>query len=159
MLPVPSFDTLFSWAGALALVGWLCLLAARWLPAGAARTVRGIAAVVPVLLALGYVALLVARAGAVEGGGFGSIAQVRALFADDGVLLAGWVHYLAFDLFVGTRIERDADRTALPYLLLVPTLALCFLAGPAGLLMHAAVQTARGRAAGLLSGGSPKRAA
>lgn len=147
MASVPSFDTLFSWAGALALAGWACLLAARWLPDGAARAARGVAAALPLVLAIGYVALLVARAGSVEGGGFASIAQVRTLFADDGVLLAGWVHYLAFDLFVGTRIERDADRTALPYLMLVPALALCFLAGPAGLLLHAAIQAARGHGA------------
>jgi hypothetical protein len=44
-------------------------------------------------------------------GGFSSLAAVAELFSNQWLLLAGWVHYLAFDLFVGTWETRDAvDR-------------------------------------------------
>ena len=43
-------------------------------------------------------------------GGFGSLAEVRQLFERPGLLAAGWLHYLAFDLFVGTWIARDAAQ-------------------------------------------------
>jgi hypothetical protein len=65
----------------------------------------------------------------VEGG-----MEVRALFAVDHALTAGWIHYLAFDLFVGTWIARRAGELGLPHLAVVPLLALTFLFGPAGLL-------------------------
>ena len=46
----------------------------------------------------------------VAGAGFNSIAQVRALFSVDRALVAGWIHYLAFDLFIGSWEVRDARR-------------------------------------------------
>jgi hypothetical protein len=48
-----------------------------------------------------------------SGGGFGSIDAVRTLFASDPVLLAGWLHYLAFDLMVGIWIAEQADALGL----------------------------------------------
>ena len=53
---------------------------------------------------------------AAEGGGFGSIAEVRALFANDSALAAGWLHYLAFDLFVGAWIAREGPGLGRPRL-------------------------------------------
>lgn len=52
------------------------------------------------------------------------------------LLLAGWVHYLAFDLFIGSWEVRDAQRHGLSHLLVVPCLALTFLFGPVGLLLY-----------------------
>jgi hypothetical protein len=46
--------------------------------------------------------------------------------------LAGWVHYLAFDLFVGAWIARTTVQSQLSRLVLVPILPLTFLFGPAG---------------------------
>lgn len=67
-------------------------------------------------------------------GGFGSVVQVRALFDVPGALVAGWVHYLAFDLFVGSWIAERAAVMKLHRALLVPVLLLTFMFGPAGLL-------------------------
>jgi hypothetical protein len=72
---------------------------------------------------------------------------VSRLFANRHLLLAGWVHYLAFDLFVGAGEVRDARRHALSHLLVVPCLALTFLLGPAGLLLYYAVRSTAGRPA------------
>jgi len=51
-------------------------------------------------------------------------------------LLAGWVHYLAFDLFVGSWEARDALSHRIPHLAVIPCLLLTFLFGPAGLLLY-----------------------
>jgi hypothetical protein len=105
---------------------------ARW-----AATVVPVA--VPALLAVVYVVLVVASLPWSEGG-FSSLADVRALFDDPRVLLAGWTHYLAFDLFVGGWEVRDAQRHGIRHLFVVPALALTFLFGPAGLLMYLSVR-------------------
>ena len=126
-----SLETLFSTANMLAMAGWLALLVAP-----GARLVHwhisGLA--IPVLLSALYAVLLAIHAPGAEGG-FSSLANVAALFRTEGVLLAGWVHYLAFDLFIGAWICRRATAEGmnpwLARLCLPPT----FLAGPVGLLL------------------------
>ena len=121
----------------LALSGWLALVASppgrSWTPAVWKVTGRAI----PVLLGLAYLALIAVYWGP---GGFGSLAQVRLLFDQPGLLAAGWLHYLAFDLFVGTWIARRAGELRLPHALAVPCLLLTFMFGPAGLLAFAALR-------------------
>ena len=101
-------ETLFSLASAAVLPGWaLLVLVPRW--KWTARLVGPV--LIPALLSLLYLYLLAAR-WAILAGGFGSLAAVRRLFDDPAVLLAGWVHYLAFDLFIG----RSATPGAWPFL-------------------------------------------
>ncbi len=136
-------ESLFSLLNLIALAAWLPLVfLPRW---------RWTATVVPLvavpLLAAAY-AVLVAIALPGSEGGFSSLAGVRALFANPWALLAGWTHYLAFDLFIGAWQVRDAQRRGVPHLLVVPALALTFLFGPAGLLLYLAIRWfTRGRAA------------
>lgn len=100
----------------------------------------------PGVLALGYVvALLASRGSAPAGGGFGSLQAVALLFSAPGVLLAGWVHYLAFDLLVGRWAADDAEARGAPAWRLLPCLLLIFMVGPAGWLAWLLV---RGRARG-----------
>ena len=68
---------------------------------------------------------------------------MRALFDNPWALLAGWTHYLAFDLFIGGWEVRDAQRRGIPHLLIVPALVLTFLLGPAGLLLYLAIRWSR----------------
>jgi hypothetical protein len=131
-----SPEALFSIAGSVVLPGWaLLVFAPRW------RWTAGFVAsvLIPGLLAAVYVYLIATRwAGAA--GGFGSLADVRRLFDDPGLLLAGWIHYLAFDLFVGSWEIRDAQRLGIPHLAVVPCLVLTFLFGPAGWLLYFVVR-------------------
>jgi hypothetical protein len=146
----PTPDALFGAANGLAMLGWIALAVsparARW--AGAARRFAG--RVVPLLLAVVYVVLF-ARNGMADGG-YGSLAEVRRLFAVPELLVAGWLHYLAFDLFVGAWIAERSAELGLPHLALLPLLVLTFLFGPAGLLafamLAAPIQRWRRRAAG-----------
>jgi hypothetical protein len=68
---------------------------------------------------------------------------VKALFASDALLLAGWIHYLAFDLFIGAWEVRTARAEGIPHLLVLPCLVLTFLLGPVGLLLFLALRLAR----------------
>lgn len=132
----------FSVAGLLAMLGWLGLVVSLFVKAARppAWTVAGIA--IPALLAIFYVLLILGgREAFAAGGGFGSIAEVRALFANDSALAAGWLHYLAFDLFVGAWIARDGTARGVPALLVLPSLPLTLMFGPAGLLLHLALRT------------------
>lgn len=130
-------ELLFRLANLLALLGWAALLLG--LLTGRDRLRRAVAGrAVPLLLAALYATLLgLAWPGWPEGGGFGSLAGVARLFADPLLLLAGWVHYLAFDLLVGAWIAEEVPRRGLPRWLLVPALPLTFLFGPLGLLAFA----------------------
>jgi hypothetical protein len=85
------------------------------------------------------------------GGGFGTLAGVALLFSNPWKLLAGWVHYLAFDLFTGTWEVRDSIDKGVPHLIVIPSLALTFLFGPMGLLLYIATRAMITRSAGLQS--------
>jgi Domain of unknown function (DUF4281) len=126
-----DFAQVFSAASSAAMLGWLVLiLSPRWPVVIQALRLGLIGA-----LSLTYAVLIFVYFFRVEGGGFGSITEVRALFLNDGVLVAGWIHYLAFDLFVGTWIATEADKLGWNRLLQAPILVVTFMFGPIGLLL------------------------
>lgn len=130
-----SPELVFSTASTLALPCWLTLLLTLFVPALRSWTWPITGLFVPALLGTAYVLLIWQGFAESPSGGFGSIAEVRTLFASDAALAAGWLHYLAFDLFVGTWIARTGLRERIHPLLLLPCLPLTFLIGPAGLLL------------------------
>jgi hypothetical protein len=126
-----NFALLFSVANTLALLGWLVLALAPRPPAILATLQFGLIGA----LAITYSALVFVFFFRIEGGGFGSISEIRALFQSDAALVAGWIHYLAFDLFVGIYIARESDVLGVPRVLQVPMLIATFMFGPLGLLL------------------------
>lgn len=70
---------------------------------------------------------------------------MAALFRDPWLLLAGWVHYLAFDLFVGAWEAADARTRGVPHAAVLPCLVLTFLLGLAGFLPYLGVRRALAR--------------
>lgn len=131
----------FSAAGLLALLSWLPLLASLFIPAMRLWTWRATGLIVPGILAIAYVALIAAGIAEVGGTDFGSLPEIRRVFANDSALAAGWLHYLAFDMVVGTWIARDGTERRVPPLLLLPCLILTFLFGPAGFLLYLLART------------------
>ena len=129
-------DQVFSIANAVALCAWILLVV---LPRQ--RWVSGVLAPIamPAFFALIYVAIIVTQWKG-SAGGFSSLSAVGILFSQPWLLLAGWVHYLAFDLFVGSWEVRDARERGIPHLAIVPSLALTFMFGPAGWLSYACVR-------------------
>ena len=55
-------------------------------------------------------------------------------------LTLAWVHYLAFDLFVGGWIVRDSRFCGMPHLFVVPCLVLTIALGPVGLFVYMCVR-------------------
>jgi hypothetical protein len=130
-------EQLFSVANMIAAVSWLLLAILprrRWVT----EVVTG--KVVPALFAVLYIGLVVTVFGRAEGG-FSTLAGVAALFTNSWLLLAGWMHYLAFDLLIGTWEVRDAQERGIPHLLVVPCLFLTFMFGPAGWLLYLTVRS------------------
>lgn len=134
-------DLIFSVGGALAMTGWVVLLASPLAP----RLAEIVAAyAIPLMLSVAYAGLILAYWASGEGG-FDSLDNVARLFETRELLLAGWLHYLAFDLFVGAWIVRTARATAMPFWLVVPCLPATFLFGPVGYLAFAMIRFARDR--------------
>jgi hypothetical protein len=133
-----SPELLFSIASYSAMIGWLMLGCGIVLNNALLRDdVAG--RVFPLILAIGYTLLILIFWGGSEGG-FGSLGDVDKLFANPWLLLAGWVHYLGFDLFMGAWIARQTANENLPRLILVILLPLTFLFGPAGYLAFEATR-------------------
>ncbi len=155
-----TLDALFLLSNNIASLGWLCLLAGLLLQGRSnpsprlASTVRGLLLLggraIPIVLSVLYTACIFIWWRGSEGD-FGSLNGLIALFNTRGLMVAGWVHYLAFDLWLG-RWQIDALQnytearpegvTHTPWilrLLLIPCLALTFFFGPIGLLVFLAI--------------------
>ena len=148
-----SWSALFTLTNVVAFVGWAIL---AFLPRS--RTVNSIVMYACVgLLCLAYAAMFVALFGGlvdparVAGGPPPdltnySVEGLRAWFMSDGSIVLGWTHYLAFDLFVGLWIARDADAKGFRRPAQLPVLFLVLMAGPIGLLVWLIVREPRARA-------------
>ena len=115
-------------------MGWMMLLASPVMPILSDRIAGYL---IPAILSAGYVSMAVLFPPS-GGGGFGSLGDVVELFGQREQVLIGWVHFLAFDLVVGAWICRTGHREGMRFLLVMPSLPLTFLFGPAGFLMFAA---------------------
>lgn len=124
-------DDMFGLASMAALPGWAILILAprRWPLLNMVP-----ALIIPLALAALYTGLILTHFSA-AGGGFGTIAQVRQLFMSDPALVAGWVHYLAFDLMIGAAMAARLDRIGVGRLLQAPILISIFMFGPVGVLL------------------------
>lgn len=142
------WDTVFAIANALALVMWVALVfLPRWPALLAAMLYLGVG-----LLSAAYAVFLIAVVTGIapggEGGDFSSIEGVRQIFSSDAGVTIGWIHYLAFDLFVGLWIARDADAKGFSRLVQAPILFATLMAGPLGLFLWLAIRERRARAGG-----------
>jgi hypothetical protein len=125
-------DLIFTLANVVAITAWLLLTIAPRQPWVTSLVTR---LLVPALLAVVYVGIAAATLIGSDGG-FSSLDGVARLFENRWLLTAGWLHYLAFDLLIGTWEVRDAQRRGMPHLLVVPCLLLTFMLGPAGWLLY-----------------------
>ncbi len=128
-----SDAALFQLANTVPLLGWLALLLAPLNRSLAVAAARGVA----IVLAVGYLVLLGWRVAAAPGGfdpaSVSTLPGLARAFSNPSVMLVGWVHYLAFDLWTGAWEAEEAHRRGVPHWLLIPCLALTFLVGPVGL--------------------------
>ena len=136
-----NWEMIFGLANAWALIGWATLAFAP----KRSIVVPSVFFAGSVLLACLYAGLIIPlMAGFISDGGpagrppadFTTLAGVMALFDSPGGATIGWIHYLAFDLFVGIWIARNADAHQISRWIQIPILFLTLMAGPIGLLLY-----------------------
>ena len=124
-------EEMFGLANMLALPGWAILIFAprRWPLLNAVP-----ALLIPLLLSALYTGLILTHFSA-AGGGYGTLADVRQLFSSDPVLVAGWAHYLAFDMMIGALMAARLDKSGVQRLIQAPIMITIFLFGPVGVVL------------------------
>ncbi|WP_447931372.1 ABA4-like family protein [Sphingopyxis fribergensis] len=143
-----SWDTIFLLANCWAFAGWIAL---AFLPRGP-KTLAAILYAGVFLLCLAYTVMIIGfLTGGIDSGGAGgadftTLKGVMKLFDSPGGAALGWTHYLAFDLFVGMWIARDADQKGFSRIIQFPFLFLTLMAGPVGLFGWLVMRERRARA-------------
>lgn len=126
-------EVVFSYASTAAMVGWaLLILGPRrfdWFNAVPLW-------IIPAGLSTVYALIVLSRFAGIDGG-FDSLASVALLMSDDWALLGGWVHFLAFDLFVGAVMAARMDRAHVGRIVQGPILLAIFMFGPFGFVIAA----------------------
>ena len=147
-----DWEAIFSAVNLLAMIAWAVLILAPRKPALLAAILYLGVGLLCAIYAAGLVSLV---GGLVDPVGpanaavdFTTIEGVRSIFASNGGVTIGWTHYLAFDLFVGLWIARDADAKGLSRWVQAPILFATFMAGPFGLFVWLVVREKRARAQG-----------
>lgn len=129
-------STLFSICNTIAPLAWLLMIISpRW------KVTKSIVLnlVIPLFFSIVYGSLLFSMGG-ISFSDFGSLEGIKKLFSNDYALVLGWIHFLAFDLFVGSWILFNSQRNGLPHLLIIPCLLGTFMFGPIGLLLYVVIR-------------------
>ena len=136
--PPQGLDRIFRFVSLVAFAGWGVVFAFPLVP----EPVRtwSLGGALAVLCAV-YVCLLFLggrfdAAGERPRGSFLTLRGVLSLFRAPRVVLVGWIHFLAFDLFVGASIALDASRASISHVWVLPILGLTLMFGPAGMLAY-----------------------
>jgi hypothetical protein len=137
---MPTLGTWWIAAHAVALVGWGALFALPWM--GRRRSVLTARwAAVP--LCLLYLLFLLTHLKAIPTDSGYTLAAIGRAFDKPVLLLAGWIHYLVLDLWVGSWEAEDSERSGTPHALLLPCLFATMMIGPLGLLLYLGVAAFR----------------
>lgn len=130
-------ETLFTVANYAIVPFWLLLIIApRW--SWTQRLVHGPVALL--LLTPIYAYMLFGYGPAPEGMELRTLYGVMVGFSVPQIVVAGWIHYLIFDLFVGAWLARDAQRRGVSHFLVIPCLIATLMVGPVGLLFYVLVR-------------------
>lgn len=95
--------------------------------------------VLPALLCILYLVMVWDGQSGFHDFGFGtffSLEGVSCLYRNPSALNAGWLHFLALDLFAATCVVRDGLERGMHWLLLLLLLPLIMMLAPAGLLLY-----------------------
>lgn len=127
---------IFQIANTMVLPAWLLLaVAPKW-----KWTTRIVIGLIVVVLSIAYVSMAFQTFDASSFESFGSLEGVMSLFTVSSAVLAGWLHYLAFDLIVGWFIATNAAKEGIHQLIIVPCLFFTFMLGPTGFLLYLLVR-------------------
>jgi hypothetical protein len=133
-----NWDLIFTITNNYALLMWLILALAPRRPAIMTGLFYG---GIGLLAATYAVIVLPLMTGLIDGGSgtapdFTTLAGVQQLLSSPGGATVGWIHYLAFDLFVGLWVARNADKYGFARWLQIPILLFVLMLGPLGLVLY-----------------------
>ena len=123
---------LFKLANLIAMLGWVAMIILHDRPITYRLIFNGII----LLLSLFYASAIAWSFSEPQGqGDFSSLEGVMALFTNPKSVLAGWVHYLAFDMMMGLLMIHVSARHGVNRFVLLLVLFFTFMFGPVGLLI------------------------
>lgn len=131
----------FSYAGMLVMPMWILLI---FLPKWRVTQFLINYKVVPLALSIVYTVYII-KGILILGGmmDFGSLQSVMSLFTEENAVLAGWVHYLAFDLLIGMWMIQQNKDVGIHQVLMAPCLLGTFMFGPLGFLLFIIMKTVK----------------
>lgn len=137
-----SPEQVFSIAGMMTMPMWiLMILLPKW------KVTRFLIdfKIIPLLLSVLYAVYIFLSIQ--EGGGldFGSLDSVMKLFTAKNAVLAGWIHYLAFDLVVGMWMLDQNQKLKIHPILMAPCLFATFMLGPIGFMLFIIIKSIKKR--------------
>jgi hypothetical protein len=136
-----STESTYSFFNAFAFFAWLTLFIAPQ-----SEAVRKILLnLVLLFFAVCYTYLLITTFQLESIRDFSTLKGLQALFSNEEALLAGWLHYLAFDLLAGITIAKDATKLGFSRYLIPIFLLFTFMAGPLGWLLYFAARLIKTR--------------
>ncbi|MEO1438344.1 MAG: ABA4-like family protein [Bacteroidota bacterium] len=126
-------QTWFSLVNTIILLPWLLmLLVPKW--KGTQTLIYSY--VFQLLLGVLYLVWFVMNLSDFDMEAFSEIDKLALAFSNPQLAFIGWIHYLAFDLFVGAWILKDGHAKQIAHWKLVPCLLFSFMMGPIGLLLY-----------------------
>jgi hypothetical protein len=128
---------IFSFGNAFVLLGWLLLLV---FPLWRYTQVINLNGMI-IILAILYTYMIGKGIQNFDPNSFSTLANVKLLFQSDDAVAAGWLHYLAYDLFVGTYIVKESVKLFIPRWIYTLILPFAFMFGPVGYLLFFIVKT------------------
>lgn len=127
-------DTIFSLSGLLTIPFWLLMIVLptwQW----TRKIMKSVLVIAPAALA--YAVLVIPRFAEIFPVVLSpKLPQIAALLGTHEGATIGWIHFLAFDLFVGRWVYLDSRERDLHPLLMAPILFFVLMLGPLGLLLY-----------------------
>ncbi len=133
--------SIFSMGNSVIILGWLLLIILPNWKYTQTLVLNGLI----ILYAIVYSFLILKDIGDFKADSFSTLANVKALFQNDNAVVAGWFHYLAFDLFVGAYIVRKGISIGISRWLYTLPLPFTFMFGPFGYLIFFIIKSAKTR--------------
>jgi len=133
-----KIDLVFQYANMVAMLMWVMMI---FLPKWKGTQFMIRFKLVPLGLSVLYAVYIFISLRAGGGMDFSSLDSVMELFTQKNAVLAGWLHYLAFDLLVGMWILDQNKELQIHHLFIVPCLIGAFMLGPIGFLLFTIMRT------------------
>ena len=125
-------DLLFTIINFLALLIWLMLFFA---PFSRLYNIFIRSGLIFIVFGIAYAIIMISFFN-VDPRNLNSLEGVKSLLNNDWAFVAGWIHYLAFDLLAGIWILNDSVKAGIKRGWIIVPLIFTFMAGPLGLLLY-----------------------